>query len=124
MNRPRWAFLALVVLITIGLRWVYPRLSRTSVRFEVRPAPCAQTVSIAIFSAGRRVKSLQVMAAKTGPAAVYETKLHAGRYEVGVSLDCTDGEVKDGRPFPVDIDREANDTTIRLSPPRACVCDP
>ena len=116
-------YLAQFVLVAAalgGVQWIYPRISRVTAHFEVAAVRCAEAVAIEVWDNGEKVKSLRAMPATVGPAAVYTTALHRGAYDVVVRLDCTSGEVIDGKPRPIIL---KDDTTIHLRASGRCVCD-
>ena len=120
MNRRRWSQLALVVAAVVGFRFVYPQLSRVSIRFELAATECTSAATIEITQAGERARSLRIVPNPHHPT-VYDTALHRGSYEVIVRLDCRDGTPLDGKARPVVISDEA---TIHLRAPGRCVCQP
>ncbi len=118
MDRRTWSLVFLAGAAFVAVQWVYPRISRPQVRFEMPVPDCVSAAKMEIQRNGARLKSLRINSPRK--IAVYETSLHRGEYEVLVRLDCASGDVRDGKPRPIVVSDEA---TFYLRPPQTCLCD-
>lgn len=118
MDRRKWSLVFLAGAVFVAVRWVYPRIARFEVRFEVPVSECVLAAQIEIQRNGARLKSLRINAPRK--IAAYETSLHRGEYEALVRLDCASGDVRDGKPRPIVVSDEA---AFYLHPPPPCLCE-